>query len=64
MIVGNDHKTCNVYLNGIKIKHAFYADDIIGEVHLYESDSNGNILVVNDEIVVKKLKGRVEIREE
>lgn len=50
-----------VYLNGIKVKHAFSADDDKGEVIAAVLDSRGYLTAENGEVKRQTLFGQIRI---
>ena len=58
----SDYMTCEIYLNGVKQKHAIYADDELGVVEKYKTDGAGNVVLVGDMIDSETIHGTVLIK--
>jgi hypothetical protein len=63
IVTAKDHSGClRVLLNGADISgDCFEADDVAGTALCYRRDSNGQYLVIGDEVARETRYGKVEI---
>jgi len=56
------HCNYEVYCNDEKVEHCFEADGENGVCLFYRTDRSGKFIVINDELAIDKVYGKVSIR--